>query len=100
MADTLGGVIDKLLTADLKMSRQEILNEVYEMNFEDFKSKFGSEDGLKELWRSLKKCSDLNVQKDQLIEEIDDKINEMIKVAKSGNSLDNGKYIQRAHKTY
>ena len=39
MADTLGGVIDKLLTADLKMSNQKVLGEVVDMNFEDFKKK-------------------------------------------------------------
>ena len=96
MADTLGGVIDKLLTADLKMSNQKVLGEVVDMNFEDFKKKFSNEEDLKELWSSLKKCSDLSSQKDQLINEIDEKIREMIDAAKSGKDLDNGKYIQRA----
>ena len=40
MADTLGGVIDKLCTVDLKMGHQKILNEINDMSFDEFKSKY------------------------------------------------------------
>lgn len=101
MADTLGGIIDKLITADLKMwHNQELLYEIRRMNFEEYKEKyFSSEDGAKKLWDSLKKACDLNIQRNVLIDEIDGKIIEMIS-ASQDEELDNGKFIQRKHKTY
>lgn len=102
MADTLGGLIDKLNTSDLKMwNNQEILYEIRKMNFEEYKEKyFSSEQGAELLWQSLKKACDLNIQRNQLIDEIDEKIIEMIDARLSGDNLDNGKFIQRKHKTY
>jgi hypothetical protein len=102
MADTLGSLVDKLMTADLKMwNNQEILYEIRRMSFEEYKAKyFSSENGAQDLWESLKKCCDLNVQRNQLIDEIDKKIVEMITSALNGENLDDGKFIQRKHKTY
>lgn len=102
MADTLGGIIDKLLTADLKMwNNQEILYEIRRMSFEEYKEKyFNDEEGAKNLWSCLKKACDLNVQRNQLIDEVDSKVIEMIKASSSGEDLDDGKFIQRKHKTY
>ncbi len=102
MADTLGNVIDKLTTVDLKMwNNQELLYKIRRMTFDEFKLKyFNSEEGSKLLWQILKKACDLNVQRNQLINEIDEKIIEMIKFALDNKDLDNGKYIQRSHKTY
>lgn len=102
MADTLGGLIDKLITADLKMwNNQEILYEIRRMNFDEYKTKyFSSEDGAKNLWESIKKCCDLNVQRNQLIDEVDKKIVEIVAAGLSGENLDDGKFIQRKHKTY
>jgi hypothetical protein len=102
MADTLGGLIDKLNTADLKMwNNQEILYEIRRMSFEEYKEKyFSSEQGAELLWSVLKKACDMNVQRNQLIDEIDEMIIEMIDARLSGGNLDNGKYVQRKHKTY
>jgi hypothetical protein len=102
MADTLGSLVDKLITADLKMwNNQEILYEIRRMSFDEYKTKyFSTEKGAENLWESLKKCCDLNVQRNQLIDEIDKKIVEMVIAASSGESLDDGKFIQRKHKTY
>ena len=102
MADTLGSLIDKLTTVDLKMwNNQELIYEIRRMSFEEYKEKyFDTEDGAKLLWERLGKACDLNVQRNQLINEIDAKIIEMIKVSLSGEELDNGKFLQRAHKTY
>jgi hypothetical protein len=102
MADTLGGLVDKLLTVDLKMwDNQEILYEIRRMSFEEFQDiYFNAEDGAKKLWSVLKKACDLNVQRNQLIDEIDEKVIEMITEGSKGISLDNGKFIQRKHKTY
>jgi hypothetical protein len=102
MADTLGSLIDKLFTADTKMwNNQEELYKIRKMNFEQYKNEyFNNEDGAVRLWECLKKACDLNVQRNQLIDEIDQKIIEMIKDATSGQDLDSGKHIQRKHKTY
>lgn len=102
MADTLGSLIDKLLTADLKMwNNQEILYEIRRMDLKSFKEKyFKDEEKTEELWLILKKCCDLNVQRNQLIDEIDSKSIEMINAGVRGEELDNGSFVQRKHKTY
>jgi hypothetical protein len=102
MADTLGNVIDKLITVDMKMwNNQELLYEIRRMTFDEYKKKyFDNEDGAKLLWETLKKGTDLNVQRNQLINEVDEKIIEMLNSKLSGEELDNGKYLQRSHKTY
>jgi hypothetical protein len=102
MADTLGNIIDKLITVDMKMwNNQELLYEIRRMTFEEYKEKyFSSENGSEKLWECLKKACDLNVQRNQLINEVDEKIIEMIDFKLSGQDLDNGKYLQRSHKTY
>jgi hypothetical protein len=102
MSDTLGGLIDKLFTVDMKMwDNQEILYEIRRMTFEEFKEKYwNTEDGAKLLWSYLKKACDLNVQRNAFIDEIDHKIVEIIKAAIEGKELDNGSFIQNKHKTY
>ena len=102
MADTLGSIIDKMITVDLKMwHNQELLYKIRRMTFEEYKQEyFLSEDGALKLWKSLKKACDLNVQRNQLINEVDLKIIEMINQSKHGLELDNGSNVQRSHKTY
>jgi hypothetical protein len=102
MSDTLGGVIDKLITVDMKMwNNQEILYEIRRMTFEEYKEKyFISEEGAQKLWDCLKKACDLNIQRNQLMDEVDEKIVQLVKEALSGAELDNGKNIQRKYKTY
>lgn len=102
MADTLGGLIDKLFTADMKMwVNQDLFYEIRRMSFEDFNQKFmTTEEGRRELWECFKKTCDLNVQRNQLIDEVDEKVIEMIKAAQDGKELDAGKFLQRKHKTY
>jgi hypothetical protein len=102
MADTLGGLVDKLITADMKMwTNQEFLYEIRRMSFEEFKEKYWEkESGAEDLWKILKKACDLNVQRNQLIDEVDEKVVEIIRDAVSGKDLDEGKHIQRKHKTY
>ena len=102
MADTFGGLIDKLITIDMKMwNNQELLYEIRRMTFEQYKEKyFLQEDGSLKLWECLKKACDLNVQRNTLIDEIDEKVLEIVKDGLSGSDLDSGKHIQRKHKTY
>lgn len=102
MADTLGNIIDKLITVDMKMwNNQELLYEIRKMSFDEYKTKyFEDESGALKLWEVLKKACDLNVQRNQLINEVDSKIIEMIDSKFNGEELDNGKFLQRSHKTY
>lgn len=102
MSDTLGSLIDKLLTVDLKMwNNQELLYDIRKMTFQDYKKEFfESEDGSKKLWEQLKKVCDLNCQRNVLIDEIDEKIFDMLKYFSENGNLDDGKYIQKKHKTY
>ncbi len=102
LADTLGALVDKLCTVDMKMwNNQELLYEIRRMTFDEFKEKYwNKEDGAEELWSCLKKACDLNVQRNQIIDEIDSKVVEIVEDGVSGESLDEGKHIQRKHKTY
>lgn len=102
MADTLGNIVDKLITVDMKMwHNQELLYEIRRMTFEEYKQKyFSDEEGALLLWSSLVKSCDLNVQRNQLINEVDMKIIEIINAKFSGEDLDNGSFLQRSHKTY
>jgi hypothetical protein len=101
MADTLGSLIDKLITIDMKMwNNQELLYEIRRMTFEEYKAKYFSEEGALELWKCLQKSCDLNVQRNQLIDEVDQKVVEIVKASEAGEDLDAGKFIQRKHKTY
>lgn len=102
MADTLGGLVDKLITIDMKMwTNQELLYEIRRMkSLEEFKVKYQSDQGMENLWKCLQKACDLNVQRNQIIDEVDEKIVEIIKAGLSGEPLDEGKFIQRKHKTY
>ena len=102
MADTLGSLIDKLITIDMKMwTNQELLYDIRRMTFDEYKVKyFSSEEGAMELWKCLQKSCDLNVQRNQLIDEVDQKVVEIVQAKDSGEDLDAGKFIQRKHKTY
>ena len=98
MADTLGALVDKLSIVNLKMwNAQENLYLIRRMSLEQFKEKYYNDEGIKELYFSLNKAADLNVQRNVLIDSIDELVIEMIN---SKVDLDNGKFIQRKHKTY
>lgn len=102
MADTIGSLVDKIATVNQKtFASQEILYEIRRMSFEQYKEAFfASEDGARRLWEMLKKTCDFNVQRAQLILEIDVLVCTIAKAAARGEDLDNGAFIQRPHKTY
>lgn len=102
MSDTVGSLIDKLFTVDSKLwNDQELLYQIRKLSFEEFKERFfTSEEGIKELWSWLKKVCDLNLQRNQLIDEIDEKVIEIIDIKFNSEELDNGKFVQRKYKTY
>jgi hypothetical protein len=97
MADTVGSLVDKLCTVDLKMwNNQEILYEIRKISFEEFQDKYlTTEDMQREFYETIKKCCDLNYQRSQLIDEIDKTI---VGALKGDIKLDD--LIQLKHKTY
>lgn len=101
MADTIGSLIDKLATVNQKMfMAQEELYIVRKMSFEEFKTAYGSEEGMQKLFNAFKKSMDLNIQRQAMILEVDKKIAEVVASAIKGDDLNNGTFIQDQHKTY
>jgi len=93
--DTVGGLIDKLITVDMKMwYAQEDFYKIRDMTFDEFFLEYGSRPGMKKLWEQFQKAIDLNLQRNVLIDELDEMLVTMIKE----DNLD--KYAQKKHKTY
>ena len=101
MSETLGSLCDKLSTIGNKMfMAQEEFYLVRKMTFEEFKKTYGDTDeGLLKLYTCFKKACDLNLQRQKIIQEIDQKVVEMIEASKT-QDLNNGSFIQDQHKTY
>ena len=92
--DTLGSLVDKLVTVDMKMwHNQERLYEIRRMTSDEFSTRYGSDTGLAELHAVVTRCCDLNVQRVRLIEEID-----RFLAAAPGLSRDD--LVKPQHKTY
>jgi len=103
MSDTLGGLADKLGIVNLKMwNNQELLYELRRMTFEQFKEKYlSSDEAGRGLFECLKKCCDLNVQRNDLIDEIDDLfLKTLANVAVNGVDADLEHLSQKKHKSY
>jgi len=100
MADTVGQLIDKLFTVDTKMwNAQEDIYQIRRMSFDEFKKAYsGDDEKLRKLHTTLKKACDLNVQRNDLITEIDRELLKLIAVAVAGADLSN--YPKDQHKTY
>jgi hypothetical protein len=75
--DTLGTLIDKLITVDMKMwYNQERLYEIRRMSSREFTDRYG--DSLDELHAVIKRCCDLNVQRARLMDAIDTHFSEVV----------------------
>jgi len=95
MSETIGSLIDKLSVVNLKMwNAQDVLYEIRRLSLEQFKEKYQSDEGMKQLYDVFQKSCNLNFQRNVLIDDIDKKIVEMIK----SNHLE--EYIQPKWKTY
>ncbi len=95
MADTLGSLIDKLCTVDMKLwTVQEFYYQFPKKYTEkEFLEEFSKPEKLKELYLKILKQADLNFQRADLIDEIDQLIVGAI------GSGDVSKLIQLKHKT-
>ena len=85
MSDTISGLIDKLITINLKICYNQNLLEKYIKSVEDS-------------WKTLQNIADLYIQREQLILETTEIFNNIISDNKLG--LDINKFIQLKHKTY
>lgn len=93
--DTLGGLVDKLITIDMKMwYAQEDFYKIRTMTFDEFCIEYGDREGMMKLWEQFQKGIDLNLQRNVLIDEIDEL------VVKMTGAEDDGQFVQRKHKTY
>ena len=90
--DTLGTLIDKLITVDLKMwHNQESLYTIRRMSLDDFKSEYGN--NLDELHETIKRCCDLNVQRSKIMDAIDEHFAKVLRGEADAEPM-------RQHKTY
>jgi hypothetical protein len=80
--DTIGNLVDKLVTVNCKMwHNQELLYAIRKMAPEEFEGKYGKD--LKGLHHVIERACTLNVQRAQLMDEIDVMI---VKAIKTGDA--------------
>ncbi len=95
MADTIAGIIDKLITCGNKMFiTQDDFYKLRKLSEEEFLKVYSDPEKLKELYKLFWKGIDLNLQRNQLMDELD------IRLVELTGAKDDGKNIQRKHKTY
>jgi DNA-binding ferritin-like protein (Dps family) len=84
--DTFGNLVDKLVTVNLKMwHNQEDLYAIRRMTPEQFDEKYGKD--LKTLHKIIDRCCTLNVQRANLMDEIDRFLVEAIASKKEAKDL-------------
>jgi hypothetical protein len=100
MADTIGSLVDKLSIVNLKMWwNQELLYEIRRMTVDEFKAKYGGDLG--RVHQILKVCCDMNVLRNQLIDEVDERLARMAKVmGLSKEDLASLRLVAPSHKSY
>jgi len=87
--DTVGALCDKLTIVNMKLwHKQDVVHEIRRMSLDDFRDRFTHED----LYHLFQALADLNLQRNQLIDEIDETIAEAIRTG------DTSKLVQRKHK--
>lgn len=97
--DTLGSLIDKLCTVDLKMwNAQEELYKIRHMTLGEFQIHLQTLTNVEKIYNIFKKACDLNYQRNCIIDEIDELAVRMIEQGLDGGCMD--KFIQKKHKTY
>lgn len=93
--DTIAGIIDKMITIGNKMFvTQDDFYKLRKLSEEEFLKKYSEIENLKDLYKLFWKGIDLNLQRNQLMDELDTRLIELT------GAKDDGKNIQRKHKTY
>lgn len=100
MADTIGSLVDKLSIVNLKMWwNQEILYEIRRMTPKEFVAKYGGD--MERVHHILKVCCDMNVLRNQLIDEVDERLVRVAKVlGASKEDLATLRLVAPSHKSY
>lgn len=99
--DTVGTLVGKLTTVGLKLwNAQDKIYRIRKMSFDEFDKEMNNRMARLEIYEFIKAGCDLNVQRNQLMDEIDSKIVDLINQKVDGKDLDDGNNIQRAHKNY
>jgi len=94
MSDTIGSLMDKLATCNLKMGfNQEMLYKTRKQSTEEFTALW--QNNMAELHQVLKRCLDLNNQRARLMDEIDKKLAAALKGDIKPDDL-----VALQHKTY
>lgn len=87
--DTPGSLMDKLSVVNMKLwKHQDVVHEIRRLSLEEFQDRFSHED----LYHLFQALADLNLQRNMLIDEIDETIADAIKTG------DTSKLVQRKHK--
>jgi hypothetical protein len=100
MADTVGSLMDKLSIVNLKMWwNQEVLYEIRRMNEAQFTAKYG--ENPIQLQKIIKICCDMNVLRNQLIDEIDGRLAKIAKaLGLSKEDIAALRLVAPSHKSY
>lgn len=101
---TLGSLIDALCTVDLKMwNAQEGLYKIRHMTFGEFQIHLQNLKNMEDVYNLFKKSCDLNYQRNQLIDEIDQyfvKVMDRILLGTERWEDIRKELVQIKHKTY
>jgi hypothetical protein len=97
--ETPAQIIDRLTTVNLKMwHNQELLYTIRRMEFDEFRATYLADAGrARELFDTLKRCCDLNVQRNTLIMNADEALMKMVQAVMAGDAAG---FVQNPHKTY
>ncbi len=97
--ETPAQILDRLTTVNLKMwHNQELLYAIRGMSFEEFRETYLTDEQKgRGLFDTLKRCCDLNVQRNSLIRDTDAALLNMVRAVIAGDATD---YVQEPHKTY
>lgn len=99
---TAATLVDQLSIVNLKTWYAQ--DDIYKLrkytSFEEFYKDFASEDGAKKIWEYIKCSCDLNLQRNALIDELDEKLLEIVSAAVAGQDIYDGRFLKKKHKTY
>ena len=97
---TLGALVDILQVINLKMwNAQKNVYKIRHMTKEKFMSTYSNPKKLEQLYEFFKATCDLNIQRANATDDIDEFIVKLVKGIKDG-SIDTTKLLQRKHKAY
>lgn len=98
---TLGSLIDQLSVVNLKMwNAQEKLYHVRKISYEEFKQEFFNEENFVKLYEYFKKACDLNIQRNDLIDEVDKYFASIINKLQETQKINIEDLTRLKHKTY